>query len=442
MQMKQNKDHFPELVFNENLIWTRYVTIVLGIWLIITPLTFTTHDHLMFWSDIITGIILTILSFFSLRSERLWIPWVICLIGIWLEMAPLVFWANDGLTYLNDTIVGVFTITFSIIIPGTPGERIQHGIETPIGWSYNPSSWLQRIPIIFFGFVGWFIARYMAAYQLGYLDHVWDPVFGDNGTLKVITSNISRKFPISDAGLGAVAYTLEVLMGCKGSARRWYTMPWIVILFGILVVPLGLVSIILVILQPLLVGYWCFWCLLAAICMLIMIALTVDEVVAVMQYLAQVKRTKQPFWKVFWKGSNLPGPSDEDKLPSLNAPFTKMFPEMVKGFTTSWSLFISAIVGVWLMISSSIFATDSLVASNNTVFGALTVATSIITMAEVVRKARFLNLLFGIWIIIMPWILSGKTYGNQWSNLLAGILLIILSIPRGKILYQYGDWKA
>ena len=93
-------------------------------------------------------------------------------------------------------------------------------------------------------------------------------------------------------------------MGCKGGTRRWYTMPWIVILFGILVVPLGLISIILVILQPLLVGHWCFWCLLAAICMLIMIALTVDEVVAVVQYLVQVKRTKQPFWQVFWKGGD------------------------------------------------------------------------------------------------------------------------------------------
>ena len=256
----------------------------------------------MFWNDIITGIILTGLSLLSLRSEWLWLPWVICLLGVWLEMAPLIFWAHDAFTYLNDTLIGVFTIIFSILIPGSPGERIHHGIERPIGWSYNPSSWLQRIPIIFFGLVGWFIARYMAAYQLGYLDHIWDPIFGDNGTLKVITSSISQKFPVSDAGLGAFAYTIEVLMGCKGGTRRWYTMPWIVILFGVLVVPLGLISIILVILQPLLVGHWCFWCLLAAICMLIMIALTVDEVVAVVQYLVQVKRTQQPFWQVFWKG--------------------------------------------------------------------------------------------------------------------------------------------
>ena len=104
-------------------IWTRYVTAVFGIWLILLPLTFTTHDDLMFWNDIITGIILTGLSLFSLRSEWLWVPWAICLLGIWLEMAPLIFWAHDAFTYLNDTLIGVFTIIFSILIPGSPGER-------------------------------------------------------------------------------------------------------------------------------------------------------------------------------------------------------------------------------------------------------------------------------------------------------------------------------
>jgi uncharacterized membrane protein len=395
----------------------------------------------MFWSDIITGIILTGLSLLSLRSEWLWLPWVICLLGVWLEMASLIFWAQDAFTYLNDTLIGVFTITFSILIPGSPGERIYHGIERPMGWSYNPSSWLQRIPIIFFGLVGWFIARYMAAYQLGYLDHIWDPIFGDNGTLKVITSSISQKFPVSDAGLGAFAYTIEVLMGCKGGTRRWYTMPWIVILFGVLVVPLGLISIILVILQPLLVGHWCFWCLLAAICMLFMIALTVDEVVAVVQYLVQVKRTKQPFWQVFWKGGDFALPSDEDAMTPLNAPFTKMFPDMVRGFTVSWSLLISALVGVWLMISPSLFGMSHVVSDNNEALGALVVAVSIITMAEVVRKFRFLILLFGLWIIAFPWIIFGNIYNIVWNNLIAGAFLILLSIPRGKILNHYGSWK-
>ena len=172
-----------------------------------------------------------------------------------------------------------------------------------------------------------------------------------------------------------------------------------------------------------------------------MIALTVDEVVAVVQYLVQVKRTKQPFWQVFWKGGDFALPSDEDATTPLNAPFKEMFPDMVRGFTVSWSLFISALVGVWLMISPSLLDMSHVVSDNNTAFGALVVAVSIIAMAEVVRKFRFLILFFGLWIIIFPWIFSGNMYDIGWNNLIAGLFLIILSIPRGKILNHYGSWK-
>ena len=72
-----------------------------------------------------------------------------------------------------------------------------------------------------------------------------------------LTSDVSRSFPIPDAGLGAVAYMVEFLMGFIGDKRRWRTMPWMVTFFGILVVPLGVVSVTLIILQPLAVGARC-----------------------------------------------------------------------------------------------------------------------------------------------------------------------------------------
>jgi hypothetical protein len=114
---------------------------------------------------------------------------------------------------------------------------------------------------------------------------------------------------------------------------------------------------------------------------------------------------------------------------------------MVRGFTVSWSLLISALVGVWLMISPSLFGMSNVVSDNNEALGALVVAVSIITMAEVVRKFRFLILLFGLWIIAFPWIIFGNIYNIVWNNLIAGAFLILLSIPRGKILNHYGSWK-
>lgn len=88
---------------------------------------------------------------------------------------------------------------------------------------------------------------------------------------------MSKSFPISDAGLGAFAYTFELLMSWMGKTSRWRTMPWMVTFFFILVVPLGLVHITLVILQPVVVGQWCASCLFAAFIMLLMIPLAQDE---------------------------------------------------------------------------------------------------------------------------------------------------------------------
>lgn len=43
----------------------------------------------------------------------------------------------------------------------------------------------------------------------------WDPFFGD-GTRRVLDSDVSRAWTISDAGLGAVSYMLEALSGLMG----------------------------------------------------------------------------------------------------------------------------------------------------------------------------------------------------------------------------------
>jgi hypothetical protein len=68
----------------------------------------------------------------------------------------------------------------------------------------------------------------------------WDPFFGD-GTRRVLDSDVSRAWTISDAGLGAVSYMLEALSGLMGGKNRWRTMPWMVPMFGVL----GVVSVMI-----------------------------------------------------------------------------------------------------------------------------------------------------------------------------------------------------
>ncbi len=420
-------------------LWTRYALIFLGAWLIIMPLTFSYDSEAMKWNDITSGLLLLFFGSMSITGRHNWAPWGAVLLGIWLQLAPLAFWAPHGLMYLNDTAVGILVILFAILIPGAPGDRVEEGPTVPPGWSYNPSSWSQRLPIILLAATCWLIARYMAAYQLGYRDTVWDPVF-DNGTLDVITSSISKDFPVSDAGLGACAYTIEALMGLKGGVRRWYTMPWSVILFGILVVPLGLISITLVVLQPVIVGHWCFWCLLTAVCMLFMISLTVDEVVATLQYLNSVRKKRLPFWTIFWNGGTITDETKERELPPLNSSIRKTFPEMIRGTTIPWNLLLCALGGLWLMASPSFYGMKSIGADVNYVIGALSVTVAIVSMAEVTRAGRYILVLFGLWIAASPWFLFGDPPDSMWSDLISGLLLAVLCLPLGKIKYKYGSW--
>ena len=97
---------------------------------------------------------------------------------------------------------------------------------------------MQRAPILALALFSFFLARYMTAFQLGHITSAWDPIFGD-GTVLVLGSDLSKSFPISDAGLGAFTYLVELLSGFMGDPRRWRTMPWMVALFGFMVIPLG-----------------------------------------------------------------------------------------------------------------------------------------------------------------------------------------------------------
>ncbi len=371
-------------------------------------------------------------------AHRGWI-WGACFVGIWLQFAPLAYWAKEPVIYVNDTLIGALAIAFSVLTPLRPAE-LDLGPQIPAGWTYNPSSWPQRIPVIFLAVICWFLARYLTSFQLHYISYVWDPFFG-LGTEKVITSMISQEFPVPDAGLGALAYSLEALMGAKGSSRRWHTMPWIVFGFGFLVVPVGFISILLVMLQPIAVGAWCGICLIIAACMLIMLALTVDEVIAVIQFLIRSRKEGKPFWRTFFKGSEFNDYSIDPRTPSFQAPPGKVINSMFWGIQIQWNLILTALLGIWLLFSNQIFGISKLLEDNADVCAALIITFSIISMAEVIRAVRWLNILMAAWLAIAPWVLGPASSLIKWHSLIIALLIILLSIPRGRIKEQYGSWN-
>ncbi len=417
--------------------WAAYATIILGTWLLSGAFTFDQASAAMKWNDLICGALIIGFAALSRKPRQEWARWANAGVGCWLLLAPLVFWANAA-AYHTDTLIGTLVVIFSVVLPGAPGESKSPGPEIPPGWSYNPSVWMQRAPVIAMAFLGFYIARYLAAYQLGHIDTVWDPFFKD-GTRNVLESDVSRAFPVSDAGLGACSYLIEMLTGCIGGTGRWRTMPWMVIFFGILVVPLGVVSIVLVMLQPVAVGAWCALCLVTALAMLVMISPAADEVVATVQFLRRSRRAGQAFWPTFWKGGTLgTAASDMTASPSAASSFTLTSALGIHQVT--WTLVFSALLGIWLMFAPAMFHSQGTAANNDYLVGALVITFAVIGLGEITRSARWLNLLLGAWLIVAPWVLTGGVTGSRWNNVIVGVLLIGLTIPRGQVKERFGTF--
>lgn len=466
-----NHDHdYQQMMQDEHqqTLWVHYVSIMLGLWLITGPFALgylSSHvadanqlrvmaerglaapelrNLWMTWSDVASGVLIVVFGMLSASPSRRypWAQWANATVGFWLLFAPLVFWTPLPVAYANDTLVGALVIAFSVLIPMMPGmsmEGMMGGPDIPPGWAYTPSSWLQRMPIAALGLFGFLISRYLTAYQLGHIDAAWDPFFG-KGTMTIITSDMSRAWPIADAGVGGVAYMMEVLMAVMGDKRRWRTMPWMVLMFIILVVPLGGVSIFFIIIQPIWIGPWCTLCLVAALAMAIMIPYSLDEFVAMGQFMLDARRKGKSLWRSFWMGDAMDGGS-EDHAKGFTGSFGGMVSEAARGVTAPVTLLVSTMIGAWLMFTRLVFDSTGAMANSDHLVGALVVTFSIIALAEVARAVRFINVAFGAWLIAAPWLLTGAGSTAAIANgVISGILLILLALPKGTIKNSYAGW--
>jgi nucleoside-diphosphate-sugar epimerase len=444
--------------------WAHFANIGLGLWLAASPLAFdalaggsaspavqaVTLDrglppiewraHALAVSDVASGLLIALFGAMSLSRRTAWFgQWAVTAVGLWLLFAPLVFWSPSAAQYQNDMLVGALAIAFSVLVPMMPGMSMEGMMDpkvVPPGWTYCPSTAAQRLPIAVLGLVGLLFARMLAAYQLGHVDHAWEPFFAGspadprNGTEEIITSSVSKAWPIPDGGLGALSYMLEVLMAVMGSRARWRTMPWMVTFFGILVIPLGAVSIYFIVIQPVVIGTWSTPALIAAAAMLVMIPFALDEVVAMGQYLWWAHRRGKPVLRTFLQGGAVEG-GGEDDSDALASP-RAFWKDTVRGLTLPWTLAVSTAIGVLLMFTRLLFGMSGAAADTDHVVGALAVTVSIIATAEVARPLRFLNVLLGGWLLLAPWLLTGATGLGTAFDVVAGIALIGLALPRGR----------
>jgi uncharacterized membrane protein len=193
----------------------------------------------------------------------------------------------------------------SIIVEETAPGASELNVPAP-PWQYNPSAWKQRVPICLLAALAFVVASYMALYQWRLISDIWDPVFGEQPKHvldSAVSERMRRWFRVPDAAFGAFAYLGDLIFGLAGSTRRWQYRPWMVVLFGVDVIPLGIVSALLVVLQGTVVGAWCFLCLVTALISLILVVMAYDEVWSSLSYLHRVwrkTRSTQLLWNTFW----------------------------------------------------------------------------------------------------------------------------------------------
>lgn len=166
------------------------------------------------------------------------------------------------------------------------------------GWRFNPSAWSERIPIVVLGFVAMGFAGYLSAYQFGWVDGVWDPVFGE-GTERVLESDLSHLFPVPDAVLGSLGYLIDAIFGLVGGTRRYKTLPWAVVVLGIGIIPFGLTSIFLGLAMPAIVGEGCTLCIVNALIAIVLIPYAWDEIWLSVLAMRSMMRNGASFWAAF-----------------------------------------------------------------------------------------------------------------------------------------------
>jgi nucleoside-diphosphate-sugar epimerase/uncharacterized membrane protein len=451
-------------------LWAHLANIALGLWLLVSPFAYGLFDPVgsvpvppaaghelplpelrnawLAWSEMASGVAVIGLSGLALARPRSWVPWAVALVGVWLLFAPLVFWTTSAAAYAVDTLIGTLVIVFAVMVPPQPGisrEALASPADVPLGWSYSPSSYVQRVPIVALAFVGLFVSRYLGAFQLGHIDSLWDPFFsghgGRNGTEAVVTSSVSKAFPIADAGFGAVTYILDILTGIIGDQRRWRTMPWLVLLFGLLVVPLGAVSVGFIIIQPTIIGALCTLCLVQAAITVLLIPYSVDEVFATAQYLWQSRRVGRSIWRTLIFGGPVLS-EHRDPVQGLNMPISQIAWEFLRGGVTyPWTLVGCTLIGVYLLCTRLLFGVEPPLYFSDHAAGCIAIVIAVAAWAEVARTVRLLNVPLGLWVAISPFLLDGGTTSASVADLVAGLSLAALSLPRGaRSKEHYGGW--
>ena len=428
--------------------WAHLVNMMLATWLITQPPLIGIADPAYRWSEVVLGAALLVTAGLSLSWRLGFARWLTAGIGMLVMALPVLFVTPNAAAYTADTLIGMLVFGLAVGTKPEIGPDIltrRRAPEIPPGWSFNPSSWTQRIPIIALAIVGLLFSRYLAAYQMEHVDGVWEPFFEgsaadpQNGSEEIITSSVSQAWPVPDAAVGAYTYALEILTGVVGGRARWRTMPWLVLLFGLMIVPLGIVSISFIIIQPIVIGTWSTLALIGAAAMLIQIPYSVDELAASLSFLNRRRKAGKSVLRVLLFGDVDQG----DRLTKFEHEFDRSPGVILKEMWTGavslpWNLWLAGLIGLSFLFTRLTLGAEGGMANADHLLGALVLTVLAVAAAEVCRAARYLLVPLGLAIAGAPFLYAGDT-AHVVVSLVGGLAIAALAFPRGHIGETYGS---
>ncbi|HSM10052.1 MAG TPA: hypothetical protein VK827_00575, partial [Lysobacter sp.] len=109
------------------------------------------------------------------------------------------------------------------------------------------------------------------------------------------------------------------------------------------------------------------------------------------------------------------------------------------GIGLPWNLLLCIAIGTWLMFTRLTLGASGAMADADHLIGALVVTATVSALANVGRALRFVNVLLGIALVVAPFVFEASTT-QSLAGIVAGLALVALSLPRGKVRSHYGGW--
>ncbi len=102
---------------NQDVKVLSWITVVLGVWLIIAPFVITFPNTIAMWNSIVVGVIVLVLSWIRAANpvSAPGLSWLNAILGLWLIVAPFVLRFSASMSSRwNDIVLGIAVIVFSV----------------------------------------------------------------------------------------------------------------------------------------------------------------------------------------------------------------------------------------------------------------------------------------------------------------------------------------